>query len=230
MLGRFHEAIGEFIPEGKKIADFKPDGIHLWRGREWLLSVLDKYLDRVRREKIGNAQVRFVISNIDEIRDGLIENGRHYEQTSSLLPRRIIHSDYAPHNLIFDSNGIKSILDFGWSYLNLRIADIARTLTSFAMSTVHKINSRLTGYFLKAYNNRQPLLDIEMSAIPDIMLWSNLRGIVWILFDELEDFSCLKAKRTPVRNLKKIQFCWERVLCLKTQANEIKQKLYSSLP
>jgi Ser/Thr protein kinase RdoA (MazF antagonist) len=227
-LARFHKLMVGFVPEGRKYNGFMPDGNLMWRGVEWHLGVIDRYLEKYDENEIYDEQIKFLLGIEDELKQGYIEVGRYYEKTNQILPRRVIHGDFAPHNLLFNYQGIKTVLDFGDSNLNLRVYDVARGLSTFTMSNGEKINKRLLQIFIKSYHERHPLLEAEMLAIPDLILRRYFMNMIWSLFMEMEATSNLRPK-TRKESLNLLQRLWKCAQSVKTQADELKSLLLSSL-
>jgi len=227
-LARFHKLMVGFVPEGRKYNGFMPDGNLMWRGVEWHLEVIDKYLERYDKNAIYDEKIKFLLGIEDELKQGYIEVGRYYENTNQILPRRVIHGDFAPHNVLFNHQGIKAVLDFGDSNLNLRVADVARGLRTFAISNGEKINKRLLQIFIKSYHERHPLLEAEILAIPDLILRRYYMNIVWSLFNEMEATSNLRPI-TQKKSLNRLQWIWKCAHSVKIFAEELKSLLLSSL-
>lgn len=137
-LAHFHKLMVGFVPEGEKFNGFTPDGDQMWRGVKWHLGVIDKYLERSDESEIYDKHIEFLLEIKDELKQRYSEVARYYEDTNQLLPKLVIHGDFAPHNILFNYQGIKAVLDFGDSNLNLRVADIARGLSTFTISNGKK--------------------------------------------------------------------------------------------
>lgn len=227
-LARFHKLMVGFVPEGRKYNGFMPDGNLMWRGVEWHLGVIDKYLERSDKNEIYDEQIKFLLGIEDELKQGYMEVSRYYEKTNQILPRRVIHGDFAPHNLLFNYQGINAVLDFGDSNLNLRVADVARGLSTFAISNGGKINKPLLKIFIKSYHERHPLFEAEILAIPDLILRRYFMNMIWPLFMEMEATSNLRPKKQK-KSLNHLQWLWKCAQSVKTQADELKSLLLSSL-
>lgn len=227
-LARFHKLMIDFVPEGKKLNCFVPDGTCLWRNVEWHLEVIDSYLEISDENENYDEKVNFLLTIKDELKQGLVETGRYYEDSDQILPKLIIHGDFKPDNLLFNFQGIKAVLDFGDSNLNFKAADIARGLSTFTMFNRKKINKALLQIFVKCYHEQYPLLEVEISAIPDLILWRYYKTIVWSLFNEIKKSSNLRliAKKN---SLDPLQRGWERAQSVKILAEDLKSLLFSSI-
>jgi Ser/Thr protein kinase RdoA (MazF antagonist) len=226
-LARFHQVMTGFIPEGRKLNGLMPDGNRLWRGTDWYLDILEKYL---AKEEAGrkNELAQFIYDIQDELRQDLMATGRHYDHNLSLLPKRIVHADYSPHNILFTNQGVASVLDFGDSNLNLRVVDLARSLGTFAMSEGERIDECLFRIFVTTYNAQESLFEAELSAIPDMMLRRCCLNIIRPLFREMRAPVNFREK-TLKKRLHFLQHLWKYAQAIKAQATKIEGLLFSSL-
>lgn len=227
-MARFHKLMIGFVPDGKKVNGFMPDGCRMWRGVEWHLEVIDKYLERYYKNEIYDKQIGFLLGIKDELKQRYMEVSLYYEDANQLLPRRVIHGDYAPHNLLFNDQGIKAVLDFGDSNLNLRVYDVARSLNTMVMSNRGKINKHLLHIFMESYHEQHPLLDEEILAIPDLILRRYYMSMVWLVFNEMEASPNLRPK-TRKESLNRLQWLWKHSQSVTKHAEEFRSLLFSSL-
>ena len=227
-LACFHKLMVDFVPEGRKFNGFMPDGNQMWRDIKWHLWVIDKYLEKSDENEIYDKQIEFLLGIKDELKQRYKEVARYYEDTIQLLPKLVIHGDFAPHNILFNYQGIKAVLDFGDSNLNLRVADVARGLSTFTISSGKKFNKDLLKTFIKSYHDRHPLLEAEILAIPDLISRRYLMNMIWSLFNEMEAPSNYRQK-TRKERLNSLQWIWKCAQSVKTVAEELKSLLFSSL-
>jgi Ser/Thr protein kinase RdoA (MazF antagonist) len=227
-LARFHKLMVDFVPDGEKFNGFMPDGNQMWRGIKWHLEIIDKYLEKSNGNEIYGKHIEFLLEIKDELKQRYSEVARYYEDTNQQFPKLVIHGDFSPHNILFNYKGVKAVLDFGDSNLNLRVADIGRGLSTFTISDEGKINKRLSEIFIKSYHERYPILKEEILAIPDIISRRYLMNLVWSLFNEMEALSNKRKKMRKVR-LSSLLRLWEGARSVETIADELKSVLFSSL-
>lgn len=217
-LAQLHELITGFRANGKKLNGYMPDGVRLWRGVDWHLKILDEFTKQKESDKRG----KFLLSIKDEFKDKLIELGQYYEKPNKEFDKIIIHGDYSPQNILFNNNTISAILDFGDANLNLRLNDVARGIETFSRSAEFNFNSKYAKNFIKSYNKQNRVTEKEVEAIPDLIMWRQLRNIIWSLNSVLESH---KNSLPPDEHLSKIILKWKRTLYIEKIKNEIKNKL-----
>lgn len=113
-------------------------------------------------------------SSIDYIREvSLHEKIIEDIETSKILEKQklqLIHGDFTPDNIIFDNNGVLSILDYELMRINTRLQDIGRIILSVCFEN-GKVDGRKLQSFINGYNNNLKL------TYDDII---NSLKIVWI--------------------------------------------------
>ncbi len=219
MLAHFHRLMLNFVPEGRKLNGYMPDGKRLFRDVRWHLNVLDKYVKGIKKKNEINNQEKLVLNIRNKIRRGLIETGKYFDMPDTKFSRLVNHGDYSPKNVLFIRKKIITILDFGDANLNLRAMDVARGLSSFSMNRKFGIDERLSHIFLKSYCSQLPLSHYELEAIPDLLKWRYLMNIIWKLFHITED--SLNPKKTA-DYLTFIRDKWEGVLWITRHASELR--------
>jgi Ser/Thr protein kinase RdoA (MazF antagonist) len=224
-LADFHRLITGFVPRGRKLNGFRPDGVYLWRDCKWHLSVVDQYLNECYQEDSQKDDTFSLPEIADELKQLFVESDRYYQQPDPPLPKLVNHGDYQPKNVLFDPNGLSGVLDFGDANLNFRIADLARALKTFCKDRLHFLNIKQVQVFLDAYQDRNALSEKELLAIPDLMLRRNLGNIIWALHGELHQHEC---RRTPKYRMQKMQIKWEEALWIKENKSKL-QYLFLSV-
>lgn len=223
-LARFHQLIEGFVPEGSKFNGFMFNEHRLWRDVPWHLDVLEQYAKETAKKRSLDNRDKFLLNIIDEVRDDLIEVGRYYERPDPQLPKRIIHGDYSPMNILFNQSKIAAVLDFGDADLNLRALDLARGLTSFAPANDRRgVDERLARVFLLAYQAREPLSKKEVEAIPDLIRWRYLQNIIW----PLTDFNPYRGEPKPSVRVTVVRDRWEGARWMKDHGDELRASLLS---
>jgi Ser/Thr protein kinase RdoA (MazF antagonist) len=221
-LARFHHFMAGFVPEGRKLNGYKPDGVELWRDVAWHLDVLAQYVENTSAKKSLDRKDTFVLSIADQLGTDLSEVGRHYEPTAPQLPRMVIHGDYSPKNLLFNRERVAAVLDLGDACVNLRALDVAWGLTTFSYTNNrNELDIRLARTFLQAYQVHQPLEKQEIEAIPDLIRWRHLRNIVWKLRGTRPD------QQSPDAWVSFIRDRWEDAGWTKVHTGELRASLLS---
>jgi len=118
-LGRMHNALCEFLPEGEKPweREFLPSSVR---------SELLKYLDVTPR--VFDKNDKIIKEVIGEL-DSLVE-----EYSSERLTHTIVHGDYTSANIKFIHNRVGAIFDFDWTSRQNTLYDISRGLVYFSFT------------------------------------------------------------------------------------------------
>jgi len=223
-LARYHQLIEGFYPtEGSKFNGFMFEEHRLWRDVPWHLDVIEQYAKDTAKKRLLDDPDKFLLSIIDEVRDDLIEVGRYFELPDPQLPKRIIHGDYSPHNILFNQNKLVAVLDFGDSDLHLRALDLARGLSTFASAGTYGIDERLSRIFLQSYQARERLSKKEVAAIPDLLRWRYFKNIIW----PLTDSNPYRGKPTTNTQAISVRNNWEGARWMKDHGDELRAALLS---
>ena len=173
-LAHLHQLMEGFVAENRTVDGFTPDGERLLRDTAWHLDALDRFVQGTSRNS-PNSLEALVRRNLDKLRHDLADSGHWHEQIHLQWPKLVIHNDYVAKNIVFDSNGLAGVLDFRGAVLDLRAADMARALQSFARQGRYGLDAHKARTFLKAYQTRIPLPDDEVALVPKLLRWRLLR-------------------------------------------------------
>ncbi len=220
-LANLHVATEGFSPKGKKLNGFKPDGSALWRDVSWHLNVLTQFESLLKSRRPAHEYDGFVTSLLDTLADDLVQVGRYYEDPAFEMPKRIIHGDYAPHNVLFGGPQLTTVLDFGDSCSDLRALDVARGVTSFARTRRGGLSTDLASVFLGAYRNIVRLQEEEVLAIPELVRWRYMKNIVLRLFHSLS----ASDRRISQSNIAVLRDRWSRIDWMKLNGDEFAREL-----
>ena len=116
----------------------------------------------------------------------------------------MIHGDYHPGNQKYTDHGVTGVFDFDWCKEDLRLFDVAITITYFCTSWKEHENGLLfmdeIKVFLEAYQGYlkkseriYPLNEKELAVLPEMIILANMYVIWWDLqeiFDVEESESC----------------------------------------
>jgi homoserine kinase type II len=180
-LARYHRIMDGFVPAGRKLDGFMPDGKSRWRGYEWYLMEFEKH-ESLLRERGGTEFERFFLHNMGRLKGALVDLGRRLEENGRHFPKVVVHGDYGPYNLFFNRDGLAAILDFECSHLDLRAEEVVCALQRFAGSQ-KGMDYGKAGIFLAAYQSHYPLAVEEVERMPDIFRFARLRGLATYLRD-----------------------------------------------
>lgn len=106
------------------------------------------------------------------------------------LPMNPIHCDIHPGNLKYKDNKAVGIFDFDWAKIDLRLFDVCEALLYFCSSWEEETDGRLLlskcAIFLKSYQDKlkelkglEPLNELEIQYLPEMMVIVNLYLVNW---------------------------------------------------
>ena len=109
----------------------------------------------------------------------------------------IVHGDYHPGNQKYTGNSVSGVFDFDWCKEDLRLFDVAMTITYFCTSWKKPENGVLfldeIEVLLKAYQEKLktsdhifPLTREELAVLPEMIILANMYVIWWDLRELFE--------------------------------------------
>ncbi len=139
-------------------------------------------------------------------------------------PLVLIHGDFQPSNILFQSNRAIALLDFGDAGFSYRAYDVARAILRFAtLRADYRSQSDIgplldlerVSAFMGAYQAKLPLSQKEISVIPDL-----LRGIY------LYDAGFFLGKETsPLRQIFWLINAWQFSKLIDRSAEDLRELL-----
>ncbi len=86
------------------------------------------------------------------------------------LPRQIVHRDFDASNVLVKGNRVSGVLDFEFAGPDIRVYDLARSLSLFTVSPwSHARGWPRVAAFAAGYRAHLELTSAELSALPDVM-------------------------------------------------------------
>ena len=90
-------------------------------------------------------------------------------KTSRLgLPQGVIHGDYFPDNVLFESGYVSGLIDFNLAGLDAYAYDLAMALTAWGFDAEGEFKPAIFKGFYKGYTNVRPLSAKEVAALPQL--------------------------------------------------------------
>jgi Ser/Thr protein kinase RdoA (MazF antagonist) len=192
-LSRYHQIIDGFVPAGRKLDGFMPDGQRRWRDQGWYLDGFAKY-KALFEAKDGKSRLdQFFADNLGRLEQCYVDLNQRVGGYFSQLPKVVNHGDYGPHNLIFSDNRMVAVLDFECVHLHLRVTDVIIALQFFAGRKVG-FDYKAAMIFLEAYSSLYPLMAEEIELIPDIFRLILLEGLIYRFRDYFDLGNLLKLR------------------------------------
>jgi len=149
----------------------------------------------------------------------------------------IVHGDYHPGNQKYSDNGVTGVFDFDWCKEDLRLFDVAITITYFCTSWKNHENGVLfldeIKVLLEAYQQALknsdrilPLSREELAVLPEMIILANMYVIWWDLRElfeveasESDEDECLvyldhntKINDFALANLEEIRAVSEKII------------------
>jgi homoserine kinase type II len=185
VLAAFHSAVFGFRPDGEKseaaIVDLLPD----------IANTLAGYPAQTKH-------TAFDANLLRELKPILAHLARAQEALGApeydALVHCVIHCDYHPGNLRFQSDAIVGLLDFDWSKIDARCFDVALACLYFCATWPGDepggLDLRKTAVFLHSYQDALqrgskigPLNAVELGCLTHMMCAANLYVLNWTLKD-----------------------------------------------
>ena len=218
-LARFHVAMDGFVPEGRKFNGYHPETDRLWRDRQWHIDIVKRFRDADAGSNNLPQLTLFLGKVSEEVSTLLHSVGELFEQVDPEVPRVVIHGDYGPHNVLYQNQKVKSVLDLGDACVNLRALDLARGVASFARLGTDDIDLPIAKAFLKAYRQIHTVHDREMQMLNSLLQWRYAQNMLWKL--ETADptdvaidrhLVAVQTKWQSIRHLQKTNQDWQSLL------------------
>lgn len=179
LLGRLHNALKDFIPQG-----YNPDGFdrktgERWRDAKWYQNKLSTC-----RENAGNGEnsgsdrnFSYLVKNTEYLVDSLLMTDSILKEAD--LDCQIIHKDFGQANVIYRCNNSPIIIDFEIARMDWRIIDLIDGWENFCSGWSGFSLGKMK-IFYNAYNNTVRLSENELVFIP--IIWKFLNTTKCILF------------------------------------------------
>lgn len=145
---------------------------------EDFLSEYSKMKNKLSKIKKPNNIDKIVISNF-ELFESALKKIKKMNYTQNLI---ITHSDFGNHNLLFENNKVKAILDFETLSLNPRIKEIAYPIKRLCFAD-NKLDKRKANVFLKEYEKIIKLTKKEKEAIIPMMMLDSCKVFWWVYME-----------------------------------------------
>ena len=172
-----------------------------------LMDVFERYFveleEKVRTDGTRGTSAAYFLEKLPSYRKALEICQPLKEKCQDML-ELMIHGDYHPGNQKYSDHGVTGVFDFDWCKEDLRLFDVAITITYFCTSWKEHENGMLfmeeIKVLLEAYQayllgskNIYPLTEKELAVLPEMIILANMYVIWWDLqeiFNVEESESC----------------------------------------
>ncbi len=123
------------------------------------------------------------------------------------LPEGIIHADLFPDNVFFIGERLSGLIDFYFACHDILAYDIAICLNAWCFETGNAFNITKARAILKGYQNKRPLEDGEIAALPLLARGAALRFFLTRAYDWVNTpENALVRPKNPREYLDKLRF------------------------
>jgi homoserine kinase type II len=99
--------------------------------------------------------------------------------TAPLLPRQIVHNDWAFGNLLMADGVISGVLDFEFAGGDLAVNDLASAMWQCPNDVTTAAGWQQLAALIGGYTSRRQLSGPEITALPDLLLLRAVASAVW---------------------------------------------------
>ena len=123
------------------------------------------------------------------------------------LPAGVIHADLFPDNVFFRGEAMSGLIDFYFACNDLFAYDVAICLNAWCFEEPNAINVTKARALLRGYNERRPLDEAELAALPILARGSALRFLLTRLYDWFNTSqNALVKPKDPLEYRRKLRF------------------------
>jgi homoserine kinase type II len=123
------------------------------------------------------------------------------------LPAGVIHADLFPDNVFFRGEAMSGLIDFYFACNDLFAYDVAICLNAWCFEEPNAINVTKARALLRGYNERRPLSEAELRALPILARGSALRFLLTRLYDWFNTSqNALVKPKDPLEYRRKLRF------------------------
>jgi homoserine kinase type II len=191
MLAKIHERgfgfkVGEHAKEESKIIALMDE----------FRNYFSKFEEKAQGAMKGSKSANYFLEKLPSYLKALGKCQQLKEKCKGML-ELMVHCDYHPGNQKYSDNGVIGIFDFDWCKEDLRLFDVAITITYFCTSWKNHENGVLfldeIKVFLEAYQERlknsnriYALTKEELAVLPEMIILANMYVIWWDLREIFE--------------------------------------------
>jgi len=121
------------------------------------------------------------------------------------LPVGLIHADLFPDNTLFEDNKLKAIIDFEMFCMDTLLFDVAMCINGFCFVN-NRPDNRLQKIFLRAYEQKRSLEDVEKELLPHYIGWTALGMAAWHLRHHLMSRPDARQERRVRELLDRVEY------------------------
>ncbi|MBI3631432.1 MAG: HAD-IA family hydrolase [Candidatus Staskawiczbacteria bacterium] len=221
-IAKMHQSFDDFGNNcAAKVGELsaRNQGIYFNKIKSYSTSDFDKIEEIIRQKEKKEEVDDFIFKNFFLIKKCVRKIEEARERVGS-LPKKIIHSDLHPHNILMRNNKVVAILDFDGMRLSERARDVGCAIYRFGRQffvnkeinkdKIKKQAVSLRKKFLKAYVDIIPLTKSEENLMPFLVLDEFLTKLLFVLRGVYEEGNKTWAKDLPkfLAALEEINYFW----------------------
>lgn len=184
-LARFHQAVSQFEPRGRRAEPRILD----------LLPLIAQNLASCPDKSKNTIFDAYLLKHCDLVQENIANTLAALSHAECQdMPQIIVHCDYHPGNLMFRGDEITGLFDFDWSKVDFRCFDVALAMWYFFDTWDEPHNGQLrldeVRTFLSTYQGALSdhatlglLSTVELNTLPTMFQAANLYVLNWTVFD-----------------------------------------------
>lgn len=123
------------------------------------------------------------------------------------LPAGVVHADLFPDNVFFQGEAMSGLIDFYFACNDLFAYDLAVCLNAWCFEEPNAINVTKARALLRGYNERRPMSEAEIRALPVLARGAALRFLLTRLYDWFNTSeNALVKPKDPLEYRRKLRF------------------------
>jgi len=166
-LARFHRQLEGFVPTGHHHLGFESYTADRKRDRAWYIEQLNETREISQRlvRSEDKASANWLVENTDL----MVEELQRLDEIlrAALLPRLVVHGDYAIQNLLFQPDGTVTVLDFELARMEWRLSDLVTSLARFRHGS-GVFDLECMRHFVGSYQAEYPISPDEWWYLPQV--------------------------------------------------------------
>jgi homoserine kinase type II len=135
--------------------------------------------ERIDVDLLGLAERPELAEELASLREEIVRTGDFLAGSYRLLPRQVIHGDFAPSNTLFEQGRLTAVLDFEMAMPDVRAIDVASGLIFSMRLWENQSPWAQADAFCQGYGRVQKLTQAEVAALPALMALLHVVSTIW---------------------------------------------------
>lgn len=209
---------GKYVQRIEELSEYN-QGVYFNKIKSYSIADFDRIEEIIGQKEKKEEADDFIFRTFFLIKE-LVKKVKEDRNKIPLLPKKIIHSDLHPHNVLMCDNEVAAIVDFDGIRLSERSRDIGFAIYRFGRQffineqiSEEEIKNQavtLRKKFLEKYLSILPLTQSEIEQIPFLLIDEFLTKILFVLRGVYEENNATWIKDLPkfLVAIEEINFFW----------------------